>query len=81
LQDICTILKYYNIPSEKCWTWINKSNVKVTDTNTNIFSKILKIIIRVVIILIAIFVLLVIIFAIKAKIQWQEEDQQNDTEE
>ncbi len=76
LQDVCIILKYYNIPSEKCWTAKKVSREKMKD-EWNLIGKIIKYLAIVFGVLIWIFILLVIIFAIKAKMEWNESEEEN----
>jgi len=69
-SDICSLLKYYEIPSKLCGTTVN-DNVPVTDSGS-LASKIVKIILIVLVIVIVLFVILVVVFIIKAKKRREE---------
>ena len=69
-SDICSLLKYYEIPSKLCGTAI-KENVSVSNSNS-LMGKVVKIILIVLIIVVVLFIILVIIFMIKAKMRKKE---------
>jgi hypothetical protein len=77
LQDVCKILKYYNISSAKCWNNLVEVPKKVENSTGSIVWKIIKIMIIILIILFLIFVGLIIIFAIKAKREQSQQDDNN----
>lgn len=75
--DICKIMKYYGIPSDKCWNWVAKED---SSSKWWILSTILKVIWIIAWILVAVFLVLTVLFAIKAKKQQsaeQDQDQSN----
>ena len=63
-SDICSLLKYYEIPSKLCWTEL-KQNVPVESSSP--ISKVVKAVLIVLAAVVLIFIILVIIFVIKAK--------------
>jgi len=80
LTDLCTILNYYNIPSEKCWTLPVNNIKKVEDgSSTPLWKVILKYILIAFGVIFSLFILLVIIFAIKAKRQQEEQQEEEST--
>ena len=74
-SDICSLLKYYEIPSKLCGTAVN-DNVPVTDSGS-LASKIVKIILVVLGIVVVLFVVLVVVFIIKAKKRREEKNENN----
>ena len=71
--DICTLLKYYEIPSKACWTWLKTQNVKTV----SVWMSILKIVWIFFLVILWIFIIIVIIFVIKAK-KAREENEENE---
>lgn len=64
--SICSLLKYYEIPSQLCWTGIDDKNIKKTNSWFTMRT-ILKIVWRILAIFLIIFIIIVTIFIIKAK--------------
>lgn len=70
-SDVCSLLKYYDIPSEACGTALPK---KWTVSTTSLGSKILHTVLIILWIFALIFVVLIVIFVIKAKKRREEID-------
>jgi hypothetical protein len=82
LADLCTILKYYNIPSQKCGTLPTTVNQEVStdQSSSSLFKTIIKYVLIAFAVIFLLFIILVIIFAIKAKKE-EEETQKEETSE
>ena len=76
-SDICSLLKYYEIPSEACWTGLNKKWT-INASSGSVFSKVLHIVLIILWIFVLIFVVLIVIFVIKAKKRREEEENEED---
>ncbi len=62
-SDICVLLKYYEIPSNACWTWLKTTDIKAIST----WMSVLKIVGIFLLVIFVIFIIIVVIFVIKAK--------------
>jgi hypothetical protein len=70
-SDICSLLNYYEIPSDACWTTV-KNDVKVE--STSIISRIIKIVLIILWIVFVVFVVIIAIFVVKAKRERETEN-------
>ena len=77
-SDVCSMLKYYEIPSKACWTSLN--DVPATTWSSSFGWSILKIILTVLWIFAILFIILVVVFVIKAKKRREEMDNDEQTE-
>jgi small-conductance mechanosensitive channel len=73
-SDICSLLKYYEIPSKLCGTAVNEK--LPVEQPSSIGSKIVKIILIVLAIVFVLFIILVIVFVIKAKKKREQQSQE-----
>lgn len=69
-NDVCEILKYYEVPSKACWT-DNTSEVKTTQSSSVLWT-VLKVLWAILLVVLVAFWWLIVVFAIRAKKQQKD---------